>query len=182
MAVASVDAMATVVLTAIGDDRSGLVDELAAVIADHGGNWASSSMSRLASKFAGIVEVDVPAERCDALIEALAEMDRNGALDISAERAEAGEHTTASTVELHLVGQDRPGIVREVAHALAGAGVGIDELTTWTMSAPMSGEMLFEANAVLSAPPGLDHAELAAALEAVADELMVDIELATDAD
>ena len=85
-------------------------------------------------------------------------------------------------LELHLVGQDRPGIVREVAHALAEAGVSIDELTTWTMSAAMSGDTLFEASAMLSAPTGLDRDELAATLEAVADELMVDIDLVDELD
>lgn len=174
--------MTTLVLTAIGDDRPGLVGELADVIARHGGSWESSSMSRLASKFAGIVQVDVSPDQVDDLVEALDATTRGGALDIQVERADASpaseEH---SEIELHLVGQDRQGIVREVAHALAQVGVSIDELTTWTLSAPMSGETLFEANAVLSAPAGLDHDLLVAALEAVADELMVDIDLAADA-
>lgn len=173
--------MATVVLTAIGDDRPGLVDELAAAIAANGGSWESSSMSRLASKFAGIVEVVVADERLDDLVAALDELERSGSLDISVERA-ADHHDgpSTTTIELHLIGQDRPGIVREVASAVAAVGVSIDELTTWTSSAPMSAELLFEANALLSAPPDLDRQVLAERLEAVADELMVDIELGDD--
>ena len=41
------------ILTAIGDDRPGLVGELSAAISAHQGNWLESSMSRLAGKFAG---------------------------------------------------------------------------------------------------------------------------------
>jgi glycine cleavage system regulatory protein len=60
--------MATLVLTVIGDDRSGLVSALSGVIADHGGSWERSQMARLAGKFAGIVVVSVPDAGADALI------------------------------------------------------------------------------------------------------------------
>ena len=46
-----------VVLTVLGNDRPGLVGELASVISAHHGNWLQSSMAQLAGKFAGIVEV-----------------------------------------------------------------------------------------------------------------------------
>ena len=55
------------ILTVIGDDRPGLVGELAAVISAHQGNWLESSMAQLAGKFAGIVEVGVDATHADAL-------------------------------------------------------------------------------------------------------------------
>ncbi len=173
--------MTTLVLTVIGDDRPGLVDELAGVIDEHGGNWEASSMARLASKFAGIVEVEAPADAAP-LVAALRELDERGPLSIEVVEATAigeaaGDDADDAVIELQLVGQDRPGIVREIAHTLAAAGVSIDELTTWTTSAPMSGETLFEASAILTSPEGLDRAALVAALEAVADELMVDIEL-----
>ena len=47
------------VLTVIADDKPGLVETLAEVIADHKGNWLESSMSQLAGKFAGILRVSV---------------------------------------------------------------------------------------------------------------------------
>jgi glycine cleavage system regulatory protein len=175
--------MATLVLTVIGDDRPGLVDELAAVIVAHDASWESSSMARLASKFAGIVEVTVGPTGAAALAADLEQLAASGSLDVRVEQATqplADADAPAMTLELQLVGQDRPGIVRQVAHALAEAGVSIDELTTWTSSAPMSGERLFEANALLTAPDDLDRVALTAALEALADELMVDIDLALE--
>ena len=60
--------MATLVLTVIGDDRSGLVSALSGVIAANGGSWERSQMARLAGKFAGIVLVAVPDDRADELI------------------------------------------------------------------------------------------------------------------
>src|SRR5690606_26345178 len=52
--------MSTLVLTVIGDDRAGLVNAVAEVVARHGGNWERSQMAELAGKFAGIVLVTVP--------------------------------------------------------------------------------------------------------------------------
>ena len=86
--------MATLVLTVIGDDRSGLVDALSGVIADHGGNWDKSRMARLAGKFAGIVMVAVPDAAADALIADLEPLEAQGLLDITVERAVPGDRKT----------------------------------------------------------------------------------------
>jgi len=51
------------VLTLIGPDRPGLVESVAARVAAHGGNWLESRMAHLAGQFAGILRVEVPAER-----------------------------------------------------------------------------------------------------------------------
>ncbi len=161
--------MTTLVVTVIGDDRPGLVDALAAAVAEHGGSWERSSMARLGTKFAGIVEVEVDAARADAVAAGLDALQAQGVLHVTVERAgaAAAERPTVS-LELRLVGQDRPGIVHEIAHALAEHDVGIDELQTTTSSAPMSAEQLFEADARLRVPADLDHDRLSTALEALA--------------
>lgn len=176
--------MATLVLTVLGDDRSGLVEALAAVVSRHDGNWDRSSMARLGTKFAGIVELTVAESRVDALIGDLGSVEADGLLDITAERV--GESAgidpppdSAERWELQLVGHDRPGIVHEISQALARNGVSIDELHTSTSSAPMSAERLFEARAALVAVGDLDLDRLRAELESLANELMVDIDLST---
>ena len=65
----------------------------------------------------------------------------------------------------------------EISAALADAQVSIEELSTDVRDAPMAGGTLFEARAVLSAPSGSDTDALRAVLEALADELMVEIRL-----
>ena len=166
--------MASLVLTAIGDDRAGLVSALADVVAAHDGNWERSQMAELAGKFAGIVLVTVPDGDVDALIAALEPL--AGVLDVQAQVG-GDEVTDAQHFTLHLLGNDRPCIVRELSAALSAAGVSIDQLTTVTREAPMAGGVLFEADAVLEAPAELDPAGLRVTLEALATELMVDIEL-----
>lgn len=178
--------MATLVLTVIGDDRAGLVEALADVIASHGGSWTESHMAELAGKFAGIVLVSVPDSRQDELTAQLEPLEAQGLLDItatSATTADADAHSVGDVdpireLTLELVGQDRPGIIRDISKVLADHGVSIGELRTEVSSAPMAGGELFQANAILSAPASVDVAAVCGALEALANELMVDIDLA----
>ncbi len=53
----------------------------------------------------------------------------------------------------------------------------MDELRTEVVSAPMSGELLFRAVAELWVPAALDLEALRKDLEALAHELMVDVDL-----
>ena len=80
-------------------------------------------------------------------------------------------------LKLELVGNDRPGIVRDISRALADSGVSIDELHTEIVSGAMSGGNLFQVQALLQVPVGLATGELRRMLEALANELMVDIAL-----
>jgi glycine cleavage system regulatory protein len=168
--------MATFTLTCIGDDRPGLVSALSAPISTHGGSWERSQMARLGGKFAGLLLVEVPDDEADALVADLAALEGVG-LQVTLERTDV--HRTRPSLRLHLdlLGADHPGIVAEISAALAGRGIGIDELTTDVREAPMAGGMLFEARAVLEAPPGTGMEALQSVLEALADELMVEIRL-----
>jgi len=170
----------SLVLTVVGGDRPGLVESVAAVVADAGGNWLESRMARLGGQFAGIVRVELPAERESALREALA-ADRTrgvtvtiGAVDPAVDVAGTGGGLAA---RLELVGQDRPGIVRQISGVLAAHGVNVEELTTGTESAPMSGGLLFRAVAEVSLPSGVKLETVRADLEEIAADLMVDVVL-----
>ena len=167
--------MTKLVLTLLGDDRPGLVSAVSRAVADHGGSWLESQLARLAGTFAGIALVDVPADQVDGLRSALAglsDLVEVGVKDAAAPAALAGRRLV-----LHLVGHDQPGIVRQVTEALASRGVSIEQLATATIEAPMAGGLLFEADAVLTAPAGVSTDELQADLEALAHELMVDLDL-----
>ena len=172
--------MATsLVLTVIGQDQPGLVEALSNTVASHGGSWENSRMARLAGYFAGILEVRVPAERSAELFKALHGLERRG-LKVQVEdspQQAAGPASSAPALELQLVGQDRPGIVREVSAALASAGVNVLELETECRSAPMSGEMLFHARASLEQPIATPLEGLRETLEKIAADLMVDLSL-----
>jgi glycine cleavage system regulatory protein len=167
---------ASLVLTVIGEDRPGIVEHLSQIVAAAEGNWEESRMSRLAGKFAGILRVSVDPSRADQLAQALSALEPKG-LRVVVEKSAAEDAGEYNTIALDLVGNDHPGIVRDIAHALATRGINIEELETEVSSAPMSGGELFRARAQLRTPAGIGSAELRAVLEALADDLMVDITL-----
>jgi len=172
--------MTSVVITLIGDDQAGLVDAVASVVAKHHGNWDRSHLAELAGKFAGIVLVEVPEEFAEAMLVDLQAIDEQGLLAIVAERAVAsGFDDTATHVALVLTGQDHAGIVHEVSRVLAQLNVSIDQLETAIEPAPQGGN-LFVANAVLELPAGLATDQLSDALESVAHDLMVDLDIVLD--
>ncbi|HEY4184519.1 MAG TPA: ACT domain-containing protein [Polyangia bacterium] len=169
--------MTDLVLTLLGPDRPGLVELVAGVIAANGGNWLESRMSHLAGKFAGILRAEVPVERVAAATAALAALEGRG-LKVTVEAAARAESAPIDqSMDLELVGLDRPGIVREISQLLAGNGVNVEELTTNRVSAPMSAEMLFEARAHVRVAPGSDLAKLRSELERLASDLVVEVKL-----
>lgn len=172
---------ATLVMTIIGPDRPGLVQTVAARVADQGGNWLESRMCHLGGQFAGILRVEVPAQhraRLEASLQGLASeglqitVQAEPARGASALRDEAGTLT-----QVDVVGQDRPGILRSVSSVFASHQANVEELSSEIVSTPMGGGSLFQARAVLRLPAGGTLAAIRADLEKIATDLMVDIRL-----
>ena len=163
-------------MTLIGEDRPGLVESVSRLVADHGGNWLESRMARLGGQFAGIVHVQVPADREPALSESLQRLSDRG-LNVVVKSDQAPAAPAQRVHLLEIVGQDRPGIVRQISQALASFGVNVEHIENECSSAAMSGETLFKANARLSIPPACDLTQLRQALEKIAGDLIVDVNL-----
>jgi glycine cleavage system regulatory protein len=165
------------VMTLIGQDRPGLVESVAGLVAEHNGNWLESRMSRLGGQFAGILRVEVPPEKETTLVAALKRLETRGlSVVIHADHPPAtAQSPRLSLVEI--VGQDRPGIVRQISRALAAHGVNVEELHTECASAAMSGETLFKARAKLSLPQSCNVGELRRELETIAADLIVEISM-----
>jgi glycine cleavage system regulatory protein len=166
------------VMTIIGQDRPGLVETVAGLVVEHGGNWLESRMSRLGGQFAGILRVAVPTDREQTLVSALGNLQARGLTvvvhpDLPSPAAETGRLSI-----LEIVGQDRPGIIRQITRALAGYGINVEELHTECASAAMSGETLFKARAKLSIPQTCNTAEVRQKLEKLGEDLIVEISLA----
>lgn len=166
--------MARLVLTLVGEDRAGLVQAVADAVAAHGGNWERSEMAELAGAFAGIVLVSVPDDALDALSAQLDSLD--GLLQVTPHRGTAADGADASAgFVFTILGNDHPGIVRDITHALASRGLSIDRFTSTTLEAPMAGGTLFEATVSVRAPSGTDLDEARAELERIAGEIQVDL-------
>ena len=164
------------VITVFAPDKAGQVERIAQCIAEHGGNWLESRMSRMAGQFAGILRVGVPAEAHDELIAALHGLAPDGIRVLIAESG-IEQSCTWKPIAMDLVGTDRPGIVRDITRVLTEQGVNLERLVTDVRPAPMSNEPLFHAEAILAVPLTLSLEVLQARLETLADELMVELEL-----
>jgi len=162
------------VMTVIGKDRPGLVETVARLVAEHGGNWLESRMCRLGGEFAGILRVHIAKDNQAALEAALRELGQHGlAVQVQVDRGAAAE-PLRRLARLEIVGQDRPGIVQQVSAALALHGVNVEEFSSECTSAPMSGELLFHANITMQIPAACQLADLRREVEKLANDLMVD--------
>ena len=167
----------SLVVTLVGPDRPGLVSALSDKAVEFDANWADSVMSNFAGQFAGIVQLDVRPEKCDALIAALRALE-SPQLRISVTRGVSdGRPAATRRLKLDLVGQDRPGIIHGISSQLAKRQISIEKLETHVVSGAMSGEQMFQMHAQLLVPQALDEGELRDGLESLANELMVDISL-----
>lgn len=167
--------MISLVLTALADDRPGLVSQLADVIAAHEGNWIESSMSRLAGEFAGIVRVEVPEGRVEALEAALGALAPLG-ITTTLRRSDAAGETHGQAARMTVICQDHPGIVHAVSAVLAAKGVSITSLETEVYAGSMSGERMFRAEVDMVLPVDLAAGDLSAALENLAGDLMAEVD------
>jgi len=167
-------AMAKLVLTVVGDDRAGLVQSLADVVTAHGGNWETSELAELAGAFAGIVLVSVPDGLVEELTAALDGLDGMMQVALHAGTA-APERAAGRRITFTVLGNDRPGIVKDVTSALTRRGLTIDLFSSRTREAPMAGGTLFEASLAARVPDGVDEVGVVEELERLATEIQVDI-------
>jgi len=168
--------LASVILSVSGSDRPGLTEAVAAAVLAAGGNWLESHLSQLGGLYVGSVHVALDAGDVDRLRAAVSAIDAKG-LEVRIAPASETAAAVGETLGLSLVGQDRPGIVRQVTAVLSGLEVNIEAFDTRIGVEPHSGAPLFELDARLRLPPGMAAATLQAALEDISAEVMVDIAL-----
>ncbi|WP_226531070.1 glycine cleavage system protein R [Microbacterium paraoxydans] len=170
--------MTTLILTVAGADRPGLVAAVADVVDAHGGNWENSSLAELAGTFAGVIEVSVADERASELESALRSLQGQGLLTLAVLTGTPdGVGADERLIEIQVLGNDRPGIVREISTVLSSHALSIEELATETRDAAMAGGRLFEASVVAKVPAAVDLDALRVDLERLAAEVQVDITL-----
>jgi len=160
--------MSQLAVTVVSHDRPGLIADVTEVLADLGGNLASSSMSLLQGHFAWTLVVDVEAD--PAMVrERLLEVCPKGVNVLVLEGQADGEPGAADRLIVSLHGADRIGLVAAVTRLLADAGGNIVELTTHLHGG------LYIGTAEVEFPVRVDIDSLAAQLRAVGADLGVTV-------
>ena len=164
------------VLTVTAEDRPGIVEALAEAVAAENGNWIDSRMARLGGVFAGIVRVEAPHDRISKLEDALLGLRSKGILVNISPGVDLAP-PAGQRAELVVTGLDHPGIVRDVTRVLAAQHVSVDDLVTHLFAGSMGGEHMFQARLEVVIPPNLSLESVRVALEHIAHDIMVDLDL-----
>ena len=164
--------MNSIIISAVGSDRPGIVSEISGVITNHGGNVEESRMSRIGSDFAIIMLVSVTPEWMESLEVALQSIKELTIISKLTKRQEAKEDIRC---QIDLSGADNEGIVKVLSKYLAGKSINILEMQTYISNAPVAGTPLFNLNAMTAVPENLNIMDIQFELSKIAQKLGVEI-------
>lgn len=166
--------MKPIIFTLVGRDKPGLISDLAKTVYDMGGNWLGSNFSHMAGHFAGFVQIDLPSEQHQILIDRLSQ---HPDLKIHLLAGTNEESDKQQSVQIDITGNDKAGIVQELTLILSRFNLNIVKFDSHLESAPNWGGNLFKAQAIIAVAADFDLESLQESLESVANDLMVDIEI-----
>lgn len=136
------------IVTLIGDDKTGLIKNLSSVVAEHKGNWLASNMSELAGQFAGILQISVDDEHYRDLCEALSLIP-----GLTINFAEGKNQTIwEQSPTLIIQDHDRPGIINEISAVLTAHNIELKAITTHCKDLWQSSDNYFYAKLKLGLP------------------------------
>jgi glycine cleavage system regulatory protein len=167
------DMPASLIISFIGDDRPGIVQVIADVVATHGGSWQESRMSGLGGYFSGTARILIDSEKLEDLDQGLQSLE--GLTFVLRPLRQEPSDKTTQMMKLDIVGPDRPGILQDVMNQLVGYGINVVEMETEVSPASMSGELNFIADALVEVPNEVDVENLDRQLDVVARNLGLDI-------
>lgn len=166
------------VLTAVGRDRPGLVQELSAAIHESSANLEDSRMAILGGEFALIVLLSGSPTALSRVSDRCTTFEARLGLRVSLK-----ETTRPTSAERHfpyrlrVSGEDRAGIVAKVSKVIAGKGINVASLESRLVNAPESGTPMFQLQVEIQVPSEAALTPLRRELAAVCDEENLDVSL-----
>lgn len=164
--------MKTLVISFLGKDKPGIVDQLSRFIQENQGNWQISSMHKISGLFAGIIEISIDDAHIDNLLTAL---DNYPDLTFQFVVCESDSTEAVPIVTLEITANDRLGIVNEISSAIHRQGGNLIRMVSKRENAAHTGQMLFMAKVTATITNAEDKEQLIQGLENLADDLIVDI-------
>jgi glycine cleavage system transcriptional repressor len=163
------------VISALGEDRPGIVNELARMVADTGCNIEDSRMTVLGSDFAIILLVDGRWNELAKLEAALPGLERRLGLAISAKRTHpARREGNLLPYSVEVVSIDHPGIVHQLANFFSSREINIRDMATTTYTATHTGTPMFSVQMTVDVPAAMHIARLREDFMDFCDQLNLD--------
>ena len=172
--------VAYLVVTAVGKDRPGIVDEFSKFVLERECNIEDSRMAVLGGEFAFVVLIAGPAENVARVQEQVKDFGQKHEISVSAKPTQphvARMPEGYVPYRLRGTGVDHPGIVQKFSHILHDAGANIESLDTRTYSAPVSGTPIFHFDMIAEIPARIAIASLRQRLLKLADAENLDLEI-----
>ena len=174
--------MNSLIISAVGSDRPGIVSEISGIITSHGGNIEKSRMTRLGSDFTIIMLVTVDPKWEESLV---VDLKAIKALSITTKGTEPNtviavencKDNKGENCQISLSGADNEGIVKVLSKYMEEKSINIIEMDTHISQAPISGSPLFNLHASISIPVEVDGRDIQSDLSQIAQKLGVEIHL-----
>ncbi|MDH5736909.1 MAG: glycine cleavage system protein R [Gammaproteobacteria bacterium] len=145
-----------IVITAVGKDRPGIVNDVSKVILNLGGNISDSHMSVLGGEFALHALVSGAEQAIASIEKELTTMQNQYGLSILIKHTEPKQAIASSLLLIKVVSLDQPGIVHEISDYLADRSINIEEMETSSYAAAHTGTQMFQLDIQARAPDALD--------------------------
>jgi glycine cleavage system transcriptional repressor len=166
------------VISALGPDRPGIVDELSNIIYNNSLNIEDSRMTVLGGEFAMLLLVSGEAEPIDALQTQIHDIEQTLQMRLLVKVTTDNQPVeNAIPYAVEVTSLDHPGIVNNIASFFSGRNINIVNLHTDSYSAPHTGTPMFALHMTIGISADTDIAELRDAFMRVCDELNLDAEL-----
>jgi glycine cleavage system transcriptional repressor len=169
-----------IVLTAVGLDRPGLVDEISSFLASRKINIEDSRMAVLGGEFAVILLASGSADMVDRLGGELALLEKNTGLNVQVKNTLAPHQrkiVPSMPHRLAATSMDHPGIVHEITRILHKRNINIESMETRVTNAPLSGAPIFNMKCIINIPVGEKASSIRRELEKLGDRMDIDIEI-----
>lgn len=143
------------VISALGEDRPGIIEQLTRQVAFHECNIHDSRMTVLGGEFAIILLVsgaETALRRLEPVIEEVA--DHLGLKTLLRRTSARTNPAEARPYKVEVVALDHPGIVHEIARFFSERNLNIEEMDTQTYAAPHTGSPMFSLNLVVNITSG----------------------------
>jgi len=178
MTQSSRDVKKFMVISALGKDRPGIVNQLSRAILEAGCNIEDSRMTVLGGEFVVMLLVS-------GVWNAIAKLETQArVLEKKLELTLVTKTTEPRAVKpamvpyvVDVVAMDHPGIVSEVAEFFSSRQINIEDLSTWTYAAAHTGTPMFSMNMTISIPAEVSIGRLRDEFTRFCDTLNLDATL-----